>query len=164
MDSSLSGPSSETIRQMGDKITAKSIVTKYGIDGVPGFDNELPDNEQEILKIADEIGYPLIVKATAGGGGRGMKIVRSSKELINSVQIAKQEALNGFGNDIVYFENPDEGKYVGWVYTTANEWRRFGNVSLSDVADIHVFNQVGIATTTPGANAFQLVLEILYLL
>ena len=98
------GPSSETIRQMGDKITAKSIVTKYGIDGVPGFDNELPDNEQEILKIADEIGYPLIVKATAGGGGRGMKIVRSSKELINSVQIAKQEALNGFGNDIVYFE------------------------------------------------------------
>ena len=98
------GPSSQTIRQMGDKITAKSIVTKYGIDGVPGFDNELPDNEQEILKIADEIGYPLIVKATAGGGGRGMKIVRSSKELINSVQIAKQEALNGFGNDIVYFE------------------------------------------------------------
>ena len=98
------GPSSETIRQMGDKITAKSIVTKYGIDGVPGFDNELPDNEEEILKIADEIGYPLIVKATAGGGGRGMKIVRSSKELINSVQIAKQEALNGFGNDIVYFE------------------------------------------------------------
>ena len=89
---------------MGDKITAKSIVTKYGIDGVPGFDNELPDNEQEILKIADEIGYPLIVKATAGGGGRGMKIVRSSKELINSVQIAKQEALNGFGSDVVYFE------------------------------------------------------------
>ena len=98
------GPSSETIRQMGDKITAKSIVTKYGIDGVPGFDNELPDNEEEILKIADEIGYPIIVKATAGGGGRGMKIVRSSKELINSVQIAKQEALSGFGNDIVYFE------------------------------------------------------------
>ena len=89
---------------MGDKITAKSIVTKYGIDGVPGYDKELPNNEDEILKIADEIGYPLIVKATAGGGGRGMKIVRSSKELINSVQIAKQEALNGFGSDVVYFE------------------------------------------------------------
>ena len=71
------GPSSETIRQMGDKITAKSIVTKYGIDGVPGFDNELPDNEQEILKIADEIGYPLIVKATAGGGGRGCLLYTS---------------------------------------------------------------------------------------
>ena len=67
------GPSSQTIRQMGDKITAKSIVTKYGIDGVPGYDKELPNNEEEILKIADEIGYPLIVKATAGGGGRGMK-------------------------------------------------------------------------------------------
>ncbi|GIS35927.1 MAG: hypothetical protein Ct9H90mP6_11840 [Gammaproteobacteria bacterium] len=89
---------------MGDKITAKSIVTKYGIDGVPGYDKELPNNEGEILKIADEIGYPLFVKATAGGGGRGMKIVRSSKELINSVQIAKQEALNGFGSDVVYFE------------------------------------------------------------
>ena len=98
------GPSSQTIRQMGDKITAKSIVTKYGIDGVPGYDKGLPNNEEEILKIADKIGYPLIVKATAGGGGRGMKIVRSSKELINSVQIAKQEALNGFGSDVVYFE------------------------------------------------------------
>ena len=98
------GPSSQTIKKMGDKITAKSIVTKYGIDGVPGFNNELPDDEEEISQIANEIGYPLIVKATAGGGGRGMKIVRSSKELINSVQIAKQEALKGFGSDVVYFE------------------------------------------------------------
>ena len=62
----------------------------------------------------------------------------------------------GTPGDIVYFENPDQGSYIGWVYTTANDWRRFGNVSLSDVADIHRFDQVGIATTTPGANAFQI--------
>ena len=61
----------------------------------------------------------------------------------------------GTPGDIVYFENPDQGAYLGWVYTTANSWRRFGNVSLSDVADIHRFDQVGIATTSPGQNALQ---------
>jgi len=98
------GPNSETIKLMGDKITAKNIAEKAGIKIVPGYKDDLPDDHDEILKIAYEIGYPLMIKATAGGGGRGMRLINSSDELLNGIEITMQEAMNAFGNNVVYLE------------------------------------------------------------
>tara|TARA_B100000902_G_scaffold350278_1_gene359456 strand:+ start:9529 stop:10878 length:1350 start_codon:yes stop_codon:yes gene_type:complete len=98
------GPNSETIKLMGDKITAKNIAEKAGIKIVPGYKDDLPDDQDEILKIAYEIGYPLMIKATAGGGGRGMRLINSSDELLNGIEITMQEAMNAFGNNVVYLE------------------------------------------------------------
>jgi acetyl-CoA carboxylase biotin carboxylase subunit len=98
------GPNAETIKLMGDKITAKNIAEKAGIKIVPGYKDDLPDNQDEILKIAYEIGYPLMIKATAGGGGRGMRLINSSAELLNGIEITMQEAMNAFGNNVVYLE------------------------------------------------------------
>jgi acetyl-CoA carboxylase biotin carboxylase subunit len=89
---------------MGDKITAKNIAEKAGIKIVPGYKDDLPDDQDEILKIAYEIGYPLMIKATAGGGGRGMRLINSSDELLNGIEITMQEAMNAFGNNVVYLE------------------------------------------------------------
>ena len=101
------GPSAEHIRIMGDKITAKDTMRKLGVPCVPGSDGGVPDMEIA-LKVAAEIGYPVIIKATAGGGGRGMKLARSEKELENAFRTARSEAKAAFGNDEVYIE-----KYLG---------------------------------------------------
>ena len=98
------GPSSETIKTMGDKITAKNFVEKFNIPTVPGYSKDLPDDESRLKKIVDGIGYPIILKATAGGGGRGMRVVTNENDLLDSLKITKQEALNAFGNDKVYIE------------------------------------------------------------
>ena len=98
------GPSSKTIKLMGDKITAKNIAEKAGIQIVPGYKDDLPDSQDEIMMIGNKIGYPLMIKATAGGGGRGMRLIESEKDLINGIEITKQEAKNAFGNNIVYLE------------------------------------------------------------
>ena len=101
------GPSSEHIRLMGDKITAKETMKKLGVPVVPGSDGGVPDLAAA-RRIAGEIGYPVIVKATAGGGGRGMKLARSEDELEQAFQTARAEAKAAFGNDEVYIE-----KYLG---------------------------------------------------
>ena len=98
------GPNSKTIKLMGDKITAKNIAEKAGIQIVPGYKDDLPDSQDEIMMIGNKIGYPLMIKATAGGGGRGMRLIESDKDLINGIEITKQEAKNAFGNNIVYLE------------------------------------------------------------
>ncbi|MDA7818773.1 ATP-grasp domain-containing protein, partial [Gammaproteobacteria bacterium] len=98
------GPSSDIIRKMGDKITAKTLAEKSGIQIVPGYKGALPEDESELLKIVDDIGYPIMIKATAGGGGRGMRMVRDESELFNSLEVTIQEALNAFGNGTVYLE------------------------------------------------------------
>ena len=98
------GPSSKTIKLMGDKSTAKNIAEKAGIQIVPGYKDDLPDSQDEIMMIGNKIGYPLMIKATAGGGGRGMRLIESEKDLINGIEITKQEAKNAFGNNIVYLE------------------------------------------------------------
>ena len=98
------GPNSKTIKLMGDKITAKNIAEKAGIQIVPGYKDDLPDSQDEIMMIGNNIGYPLMIKATAGGGGRGMRLIESEKDLINGIEITKQEAKNAFGNNIVYLE------------------------------------------------------------
>ncbi len=97
------GPKAEHIRTMGDKIMAKETVKKLGIPVVPGSDGGITDMDKAV-KIAEKIGYPVIVKAAAGGGGRGMKVVQSADKLVASVQACKTEAKAAFGDDAVYIE------------------------------------------------------------
>ena len=98
------GPSSEIIRKMGDKITAKTLAEEAGIQIVPGYKGELPDSDEKIKEIVGSIGYPIMIKATAGGGGRGMRMVREESDLLNSLEVTIQEALSAFGNGTVYIE------------------------------------------------------------
>ncbi|ALG90946.1 MULTISPECIES: acetyl-CoA carboxylase biotin carboxylase subunit [Actibacterium] len=101
------GPTAEHIRMMGDKITAKETMKALGVPCVPGSDGGVPDLETA-RKVAAEIGYPVIIKATAGGGGRGMKLAKTAKDLDTAFQTARSEAKSAFGNDEVYIE-----KYLG---------------------------------------------------
>ena len=101
------GPSAEHIRVMGDKITAKNTMKDLGVPCVPGSDGGVPDLETA-RKVAKDIGYPVIIKATAGGGGRGMKLARTEDDIDTAFQTARTEAKAGFGNDEVYIE-----KYLG---------------------------------------------------
>ena len=97
------GPSAEHIRIMGDKITAKETARNLGIPVVPGSDGGVPDLDAA-KKIGEEFGYPVIVKATAGGGGRGMKLAKSAAEMETAFRTARSEAKSAFGNDEVYIE------------------------------------------------------------
>ncbi|PWR03442.1 acetyl-CoA carboxylase biotin carboxylase subunit [Meridianimarinicoccus roseus] len=97
------GPTAEHIRIMGDKITAKDTMKALGVPCVPGSDGGVPDLA-DARRIAGEIGYPVIVKATAGGGGRGMKLARTAEQLDEAFQTARSEAKAAFGNDEVYIE------------------------------------------------------------
>ena len=97
------GPSPESIRLMGDKAQARAAMKAAGVPITPGYEGVIED-EEEAARIAEQIGYPLIIKASAGGGGRGMRIVRSRDELINSLPAAQQEAQLAFSNPAVYFE------------------------------------------------------------
>ena len=101
------GPTADHIRIMGDKITAKQTAMELGIPVVPGSDGEVV-TEADALKTAREIGYPVLIKATAGGGGRGMKVARQESDLLEAFNTARSEAANAFGNDSVYME-----KYLG---------------------------------------------------
>lgn len=92
------GPRAESIRLMGDKVSAKKAMREAGVPCVPGSDGALPDDPQEILEIARKIGYPVIIKAAGGGGGRGMRVVRTEAALLTSVNMTKEEARVAFGN------------------------------------------------------------------
>ncbi len=98
------GPRPENIATMGDKVKAKEAMVKAGVPVVPGSEGELPNNDKEVIKIAKKVGYPIIIKAVAGGGGRGMRVVHSENELLGALQITRSEALAGFGNPNVYME------------------------------------------------------------
>ena len=97
------GPKYEHIEKMGDKIQAKKIMQELGVPTVPGSEGKILDIT-DALKIGEEIGYPVLLKAAAGGGGRGMKVINNEKEMINNFSIVRQEALSFFGNDDVYIE------------------------------------------------------------
>ena len=98
------GPTPESIRMMGDKVSAKQAMIKAGVPCVPGSEGALPDNPKEIVRIARGIGYPVIIKAAGGGGGRGMRIVHTEAALLPAVQTTRAEAGAAFGNPAVYME------------------------------------------------------------
>jgi len=98
------GPKAETIRMMGDKVEAINAMVKSGVPTVPGSGGPLGDNGDENMRIAREIGYPVIIKAAGGGGGRGMRVVHNEVSLINAIALTKNEAGTVFGNDMVYME------------------------------------------------------------
>ncbi len=98
------GPRADTIRLMGDKVSAIEAMKKAGVPTVPGSDGPLPEDTEELYKIARRIGYPVIIKAAAGGGGRGMRVVHTEAHLGNAVQVTKSEAAAAFGDATVYME------------------------------------------------------------
>ncbi len=98
------GPSPESIRTMGDKVSAKQTMIKAGVPCVPGSEGELPEDALQIRRIARAVGYPVIIKAAGGGGGRGMRVVHTEAALVNAVQMTRAEAGAAFGNSAVYLE------------------------------------------------------------
>ncbi|MAT93503.1 MAG: acetyl-CoA carboxylase biotin carboxylase subunit [Halioglobus sp.] len=98
------GPTAETIRLMGDKVSAIDAMKKAGVPTVPGSDGPLTDDDERTLEIARRVGYPVIVKAAAGGGGRGMRVVHNEEVLLSSIEVTRSEAGAAFGSDVVYLE------------------------------------------------------------
>ena len=147
-------------------VVGEDITTKSGINLVNAteatFSSSIRVDGGDEGKVISEFTGPVVftnkVTSTAARGIEANNLfLQGDSTVSRKYTVGIATPVNaGTPGDIVYFENPDQGSYIGWVYTTANDWRRFGNVSLSDVADIHRFDQVGIATTTPGANAFQI--------
>ncbi|SSW71757.1 Biotin carboxylase [Achromobacter veterisilvae] len=98
------GPRPDTIRLMGDKVSAKRAMIEAGVPVVPGSEGALPDDPQEIIRVAREVGYPVIIKAAGGGGGRGMRVVYTEAALLNAVTMTRSEAGAAFNNPEVYME------------------------------------------------------------
>jgi acetyl-CoA carboxylase biotin carboxylase subunit len=98
------GPRPENIRLMGDKVSAKQAMTKAGVPTVPGSEGALPEDPKEIVRIARKVGYPVIIKAAGGGGGRGMRVVHTEAALLNAVNMTRSEAQAAFANATVYLE------------------------------------------------------------
>jgi len=98
------GPRAETIRLMGDKVSAINAMRQAGVPCVPGSNGPLDKDERRSARLAAEIGYPVLIKAAAGGGGRGMRVVERPEDLIKSINLTRQEAQTGFGDDTVYME------------------------------------------------------------
>jgi acetyl-CoA carboxylase biotin carboxylase subunit len=98
------GPTADVIRMMGDKVAAKRAMITAGVPCVPGSEGALPEDPKEIVKIARSVGYPVIIKAAGGGGGRGMRVVHTEAALINAVQTTRAEAAAAFNNPEVYME------------------------------------------------------------
>ena len=98
------GPRAETIRLMGDKVSAKKAMIAAGVPCVPGSEGELGEDPEEIVRLAKKIGYPVIVKASGGGGGRGMRVVHTEGALLSAIALTQNEARQAFGNDALYME------------------------------------------------------------
>src|SRR5690606_13317250 len=98
------GPRPENIRLMGDKVSAKDAMKAAGVPTVPGSDGALPEDPKDIVRIARKVGYPVIIKAAGGGGGRGMRVVHTEAALLNAVNMTRGEAQAAFANPVVYLE------------------------------------------------------------
>jgi acetyl-CoA carboxylase, biotin carboxylase subunit len=119
------GPKAETIRMMGDKVSAIRVMKQHGVPCVPGSDGPVGPDNDENLRIAREIGYPIMVKASGGGGGRGMRVAHSEAALLNAISITQAEARAAFGNDQVYMEKYlDKPRHIEFQVLGDN----FGNV------------------------------------
>ena len=117
------GPRPENIRLMGDKVSAKQAMIKAGVPVVPGSEGPLPEAGAEIVKIARRIGYPVIIKAAGGGGGRGMRVVHTEAALLNAVNLTRREAQSAFSNPTVYLEKYLENPRHIEIQVLADEHR-----------------------------------------
>src|SRR5471030_3002345 len=117
------GPRPETIRLMGDKISAKAAMTKAGVPCVPGAEGALPEQNDEIVNMARKVGYPVIIKAAGGGGGRGMRVVHTEAALLAAVNLTHQEAQVAFGNPAVYLEKFLENPRHIEIQVLADEYK-----------------------------------------
>ncbi|MET0509921.1 MAG: acetyl-CoA carboxylase biotin carboxylase subunit [Burkholderiaceae bacterium] len=117
------GPRADSIRLMGDKVSAKDAMKKAGVPVVPGSEGALTDDPKEILATAREVGYPVIIKAAGGGGGRGMRIVHTEAALINAVSLTRSEAAAAFNNPNVYLERFLENPRHVEIQVLADEYR-----------------------------------------
>ncbi len=124
------GPRAETIRLMGDKVSAKAAMKRAGVPCVPGSEGALPEAPEEIVKLVRTIGYPVIIKAAGGGGGRGMRVVHTEAALLNAISMTRNEAQNAFGNANVYIEKFLENPRHIEIQVLADEHRNA--VSLGD--------------------------------
>jgi acetyl-CoA carboxylase biotin carboxylase subunit len=117
------GPRSESIRMMGDKVSAKQMMIKAGVPCVPGSEGALPDDPKIIIQTARKVGYPVIIKAAGGGGGRGMRVVHTEAALLNAVAMTKTEAGTAFGNPEVYMEKYLENPRHVEIQILADEFK-----------------------------------------
>ncbi|HWZ48481.1 MAG TPA: acetyl-CoA carboxylase biotin carboxylase subunit [Herbaspirillum sp.] len=117
------GPRAENIRMMGDKVSAKQAMIKAGVPCVPGSEGALPEDPKEIVRIARAVGYPVIIKAAGGGGGRGMRVVHTEAALVNAVSMTKTEAGAAFGNPEVYMEKYLENPRHVEIQILADEYK-----------------------------------------
>jgi len=117
------GPRPESIRLMGDKVSAKQAMIDAGVPTVPGSAGALPEDAREIVRIARSIGYPVIIKAAGGGGGRGMRVVNTEAALIGAVNLTRQEAQSAFGNPAVYMEKFLENPRHIEIQVLADQYR-----------------------------------------
>ena len=117
------GPRPESIRLMGDKVSAKDAMKRAGVPVVPGSDGALPDDPKELIRIAKQVGYPVIIKASGGGGGRGMRVVHTEAALINAVTMTKAEAAAAFNNPQVYMEKYLENPRHIEIQILADEYK-----------------------------------------
>jgi acetyl-CoA carboxylase, biotin carboxylase subunit len=117
------GPRPESIRMMGDKVSAKDAMKAAGVPVVPGSEGALPEDPKEIVRIARSIGYPVIIKASGGGGGRGMRVVYTEAALLNAVVMTRSEAGAAFGNPTVYMEKFLENPRHIEIQVLADEFR-----------------------------------------
>ena len=117
------GPRPESIRIMGDKVSAKDAMRAAGVPVVPGSEGALPEDPKEIVKIARAVGYPVIIKASGGGGGRGMRVVYTEAALLNAVTMTRSEAGAAFGNPAVYLEKFLENPRHIEIQILADEFR-----------------------------------------
>src|SRR5690606_3333237 len=115
------GPRAETIRLMGDKVSAKDAMKVAGVPCVPGSEGALPEDPREIIQTARNIGYPVIIKAAGNGGGRGMRVVHTEAALLNAVTMTQSEAGAAFGNPTVYMEKFLENPRHIEIQVLANE-------------------------------------------
>ena len=117
------GPRSDAIRLMGDKVSAKQAMIKAGVPCVPGSDGALPEDPKEIIRIARKVGYPVIIKAAGGGGGRGMRVVHTEAALLSAVTMTRTEAGTAFGNPEVYMEKYLENPRHVEIQVLADEFK-----------------------------------------
>src|SRR5574338_1178632 len=117
------GPRPEAIRLMGDKVSAKDAMTKAGGPVVPGSEGALPEDQKEVVRIARAVGYPVIIKAAGGGGGRGMRVVHTEAALLNAVAMTRAEAQAAFNNASVYLEKFLENPRHIEIQVLADEYR-----------------------------------------